>query len=43
MTNVVSPPVYAGLDHVGRHGLQSLVEMVGELWVRPVKVPHKAL
>ena len=41
--NTLYIPVYAGLDHVGRHGLESLVQMIGELWVRPVQVPDKVL
>ena len=41
--NTLYIPVYAGLDHVGRHGLESLVQMISELWIRPVKIPDKVL
>ena len=36
-------PLDAGLDHVGRHELEPLVEMVPEVWVRPVEVADEGL
>ena len=36
-------PLDAGLDHVGGHELEPLVEMVAEVWVRPVEVADEGL
>ena len=39
----ISSPLYAWLDHVACHELEPLVQMLGELRVRPVEIPDEGL
>ena len=36
-------PLYARLDHITCHQLEPLVEVLAELWVRPVQVTDEGL